>query len=82
MQKEYHFDHGSEKMIAVYDDDDGKYNPAAMIYYGDTVGKFEACRLHVRDFDHMLEVVHDFRLLEREIDAEAHSYAELEDEDE
>ena len=30
----------------------------------------------------MLEVVRDFRLLEREIDAEAHSYAELEDGDE
>nr|DAD87657.1 MAG TPA: hypothetical protein [Siphoviridae sp. ctoMB99] len=29
----------------------------------------------------MLEVVHDFRLLEREIDAEAHSYAELEDDE-
>lgn len=36
----------------------------------------------MRDFDHMLEVVHDFRLLEHEIDAEAHSYAELENEDE
>lgn len=82
MQKEYHFDHGSEEMTAVYDDYDGKYNPAATIYYGDTAGKLEACRLHVCDFDHMLEVVHDFRLLEREIDAEAHACAEMENDHE
>ena len=78
MQKEYHFDHGTATMTAVYDDHDGTYKPDATIYYGDQAGKFEACRLHVRDFEHMLEVVHDFRLLEREIDAEAHAYAELE----
>nr|DAD87658.1 MAG TPA: hypothetical protein [Siphoviridae sp. ctoMB99] len=33
MQKEYRFDHGPEKMTAVYDDYDGKYNPAATIYF-------------------------------------------------
>lgn len=39
MQKEYYFDHGPEKVTAVYDDYDVKYNHAATIYYGDDAGK-------------------------------------------